>query len=73
MVERLGLSDLELWRDIRELKIDSVSHPNTSGLRLVRRIFCRRLSRYRPPYHFFLWEASTYVTILTTQLQLAEI
>ncbi len=51
MVERLGrLSDIELCRDIRADKIEGrrarVSQPNASGLRLARRIFCGRLSRY---------------------------
>ncbi len=55
MVERLGrLSDLELWREIRASKIECahccrracVSQPNASGLRLARRMFCGRLSRY---------------------------
>ncbi len=56
MVEHLGrLSNLELWRDIRASRIEGahccsrarVSQPNESGLRLARRIFCGRLSRYR--------------------------
>ncbi len=56
MVERLGrLSDLELWRDMRASKSEGahfcrrarVSQPNASGLRLARRIFCGRLSRYK--------------------------
>ncbi len=55
MVERLErLSDLELWRDMRASKIEGahcckrarVSQPNASGLRLERRIFCGRYSRY---------------------------